>query len=101
MLGDYPPPFWGNPSEDELFDYCHYILVISKMETEIPIIALAYIERLLLKTGVLLNFSNWRKLVLATMILGSKVSVRSDVLRSGMMIVLRIITSLKFFLNFH
>ncbi len=74
MIGAYPAEFWGNPSEDELFDYTHYILVVSKMETEIPIISLAYVERLLMKTGVLLNYSNWRKVVLATMILASKVS---------------------------
>lgn len=73
MLGAYPPAFWGNPSEEEIFEYCHYILVVSKMETEIPILALAYVERLLVKTGVLLNFANWRKVVLATMILASKI----------------------------
>ena len=73
VMGEYPPHFWGNPVEDELFEFCHYILIVSKMETEIPILALAYVERLLLKTGLLLNFANWRKLVLTAMILASKI----------------------------
>ncbi len=78
VMGEYPPHFWGNPVEEELFEFIYYILVVSKMETEIPILALAYIERLLLKTGLLLNFSNWRKLVLTSLILASKVGGVSE-----------------------
>ena len=42
------------------------------MEKEIPIIALIYLERLLLRTGILMNKMNWRRLVLITMIISSK-----------------------------
>jgi hypothetical protein len=43
------------------------------MENEIPIICLVYLERLLMKTGILLTVDNWRKLTLICLILGSKV----------------------------
>jgi hypothetical protein len=45
----------------------------SKMENEIPIICLVYIERLLTKTGLLINKDNWRKLVLISLCIGSKI----------------------------
>ena len=43
------------------------------MEKEAPIIALIYLERLLLKTGALLNHWNWRRLVLITLIEAGKI----------------------------
>jgi hypothetical protein len=43
------------------------------MEKEIPLMALAYIERLLTKVGVLMNHWNWRRIVLITLIEASKV----------------------------
>ena len=61
------------PSELDIFEYCKYVTTSSKMENEIPIISLVYIERLLLKTGLLLNKYNWRRLALITLCLGSKI----------------------------
>ena len=61
------------PSEAEIFEYCKYVTTSSKMENEIPIISLVYIERLLLKTGLLLNKFNWKRLTLVTLCLGSKI----------------------------
>lgn len=61
------------PSEAEIFEYCKYVTTSSKMENEIPIISLVYIERLLLKTGLLVNKYNWRRLALVTLCLGSKI----------------------------
>ena len=43
------------------------------MEKEIPIIALVYIERLLIKSGFGLNIKNWRKITLTALIMGSKI----------------------------
>ena len=43
------------------------------MEAEIPIICLAYLERLLLKTGVLITTENWKRFTLIALCLGSKV----------------------------
>lgn len=61
------------PSIELLFKYCMYVIVTSKMEKEIPIIALIYLERLLQRTGVLVNETNWRRLILITFILASKI----------------------------
>jgi hypothetical protein len=43
------------------------------MEKEIPIIALVYLERLLERTGILMNNYNWRRLALTTLCLASKI----------------------------
>lgn len=43
------------------------------MESEIPIICLVYLERLVLKTGILLTIDNWRRLTLISLCLASKV----------------------------
>jgi hypothetical protein len=44
-----------------------------KMEKEIPLIAMVYIERLLTKTGLLINHMNWRRIVLIALCIGSKI----------------------------
>ena len=38
------------PTENEIYTYAKYILLSAKMEKEAPIIALIYLERLMLKT---------------------------------------------------
>ena len=43
------------------------------MEKEIPILCLVYIERFLKKSGLLMNFSNWKRLTLISLILASKI----------------------------
>jgi len=43
------------------------------MEKEIPILCLIYIERFLTKTGLLMNYANWKRLTLITLILASKI----------------------------
>ena len=62
-----------SPTEDDIVDYCKYITISCKMENEIPIICLIYIERLLLATGILLNKFNWQRMVLCCLCLGSKI----------------------------
>ena len=61
------------PSEDEVYYYCKYVILSSKMEKEIPILALVYIERFLTKTGMLINHCNWRRIALITLIIASKI----------------------------
>lgn len=56
-----------------VYKYCRYVVIASKMEKEIPIIALVYLERLLTRTGILINQENWRRLVLTTLCLASKI----------------------------
>jgi hypothetical protein len=61
------------PCEAEVFEYCKYVTTSCKMENEIPIICLVYIERLLTKTGLLINKDNWRRLTLISLCIGSKI----------------------------
>ena len=62
-----------NPYFDDIFNYIKYVWFKSKMESEIPIISLIYIEKLLRKCGVLVNYHNWRRIVLITLWIGSKI----------------------------
>ena len=43
------------------------------MEKEIPILCLVYIERFLTKSGLLMNYANWKRLTLISLILASKI----------------------------
>ena len=61
------------PHEDEVYYYSKYVVLSSKMEKEIPLMALTYIERLLTKVGILMNHWNWRRILLTTLIVASKI----------------------------
>lgn len=61
------------PTEAHIVDYCKYVTISCKMENEIPIIALIYVERLLLTTGILLNKYNWQRMLLCCLCLASKI----------------------------
>ena len=61
------------PSFDLCYSYCRYVVIASKMEKEIPIVALVYLERLLERTGILVNNLNWWRLILTTLCLASKI----------------------------
>ena len=65
--------FQGSPTLEELYYYCKYIIVSGRMEKEIPILCLVYIERFLTKSGILMNFANWKRLTLISLILASKI----------------------------
>ena len=62
-----------NPTLEELYYYCKYVIISGRMEKEIPILCLVYIERFLTKTGILLNHLNWRRLTLISLCLASKI----------------------------
>ena len=62
-----------NPTIEEMYYYCKYVIISGKMEKEIPILCLVYIERFLTKTGLLMNFANWKRIVLICLILASKI----------------------------
>jgi hypothetical protein len=61
------------PTEADIVDYCKYVTISCKMENEIPIICLIYIERLLMSTGILLNRYNWQRLLLCCLCMASKI----------------------------
>ena len=62
-----------DPTLEELYYYCKYIIIQGRMEKEIPILCLIYIERFLTKSGLLMNYSNWKRLTLISLILASKI----------------------------
>lgn len=61
------------PSQEDIAAYATYITCACKMENEIPVIALIYIERLLRKTGILVNKYNWKRITLMCLCVASKV----------------------------
>ena len=65
--------FVAMPSEAYIADYCKYVTISCKMENEIPVVCLVYLEKLLLSTGILLNKWNWKRTVLICMCLASKI----------------------------
>ena len=50
--------YQGNPTLEELYYFCKYVIISGRMEKEIPILCLVYIERFLTKSGLLMNYSN-------------------------------------------
>ena len=59
--------------EAEIADYCKYVVIACKMENEIPVIALIYLEKLMLATGILLTRYNWQRIILICLVLASKI----------------------------
>lgn len=62
------------PNKDTISNFCKNIIITSKMEKEVTIICLIYIEKLILKSGLHLTPMNWRRIVFIALILASKVS---------------------------
>ena len=62
-----------NLSEEDIADYCKYVTISCKMENEIPIIALIYLEKLMLSTGILLTKFNGQRFTLICLVLASKI----------------------------
>lgn len=67
------PIFLQVPSEQDIYKFCKKIMICSKMEHEIPIIALLYIEKLMLRTGLLMNQINWRRFTFIALVIASKI----------------------------
>lgn len=61
------------PSEEDVYYYSKYVVLSGKMEREIPLMALVYIERFIKMTGILINHLNWRRIVMTTLIIASKI----------------------------
>jgi hypothetical protein len=56
-----------SPVFDGIFEAIKGWSTQAKMESEIPIMSLVYIERLMKKTGILINESKWSRIVLTTL----------------------------------
>ena len=61
------------PSAEDIAAYAKYVTIAAKMENEAPVIALVYIERILMKTGALINKYNWKRILLVCLCVASKV----------------------------
>ena len=48
-------------------------MIMTKMEKEIIIITLIYLERFMFNTGLLINSRNWKRLLFTAMIIASKI----------------------------
>ena len=65
----YIPP----PDPQTIFDFMADIIILTKMEKEVIILSLIYIERLIFNTGILITSRNWRRILLTAMIISSKI----------------------------
>lgn len=61
------------PTLEEIYYFCKYVIITGRMEKEIPILCLIYLERFTKKTGILINGTNWKRLALISLILASKI----------------------------
>ena len=73
MLKNYDDGYVDVPSLEELYYYCKYVIISGRMEKEIPILCLIYLERFFTKTGILMTGNNWKRLTLISLILASKI----------------------------
>ena len=71
MLVDKDKPLV--PTFSMIYDKIRQWTTCAKMESEIPVIALIYIEKLMKKSGVLMNEHNWSRLVMITLWIASKI----------------------------
>ncbi|CAI2374587.1 unnamed protein product [Moneuplotes crassus] len=60
-------------SFEQIFNTIKQLTNLAKMESEIPIMALVYMEKLMKKTGILINENNWKRIVLITLCVASKI----------------------------
>ena len=65
--------FMSSPDPQSIFEFCANIMILTKMEKDVLIISLIYIERLIFNTGFILNSRNWRKIIFISLIIASKI----------------------------
>jgi len=61
------------PTVDEVYGFINKIFTVEKLPTEVAILGLAYMERLISLTTITIHVSNWRRVIMAALILASKV----------------------------
>ena len=73
QMEQYDEEFIDLPNLEELYYYCKYVIISGRMEKEIPILCLIYLERFFTMTGILMTGRNWKRLTLIALILASKI----------------------------
>jgi hypothetical protein len=61
------------PDPQQIFEFCANIIIMTKMEKEVIMICLIYIERLIFNTGLLLNSRNWKRIIFTSLVIASKI----------------------------
>ena len=61
------------PTEEEIYNFCKNVIARSRMEKEVSILCLIYMERFIEKTGIYVSEKNWKKLLFMCLILASKI----------------------------
>ncbi|CAD8211201.1 unnamed protein product [Paramecium octaurelia] len=61
------------PTAEVVSNYCKNIIITSKMEKEVTILCLVYIERLLTQANISLEPQTWKRVVLISLIIASKI----------------------------
>jgi hypothetical protein len=56
-----------------IYEFCANVMILTKMEKEVIIITMIYIERFIFNTGLLINPRNWKRLLFTSMIIASKI----------------------------
>ena len=67
------PMNYDGPKFETVFEKIKRWATKAKMESEMPILSLIYVEKLMKKTGILINENNWERLVLITLCIASKI----------------------------
>ena len=65
----YVPP----PDPQTIFEFCANIIILTKMEKEVIVISLLYLERFIFNTGLLLTSRNWRRIMFTVLVIASKI----------------------------
>jgi hypothetical protein len=61
------------PNEEEIYNFCKNVIARSRMEKEVSILCLIYMERFIEKTGIYVSEKNWKKLLFMCLVLASKI----------------------------
>lgn len=65
-------PAFSLPTVQDIFTFAHYVYSTARLTPECAIVCLIYVERLIAKGNVLLLASNWRPVVLTSLLLACK-----------------------------
>lgn len=61
------------PDPQAIFEFAANVMILTKMEKEVIIISLIYMERFIFNTGVLINSRNWKRILFTALIVASKI----------------------------
>jgi len=61
------------PTQQDIYNFGKNFIILCRMEKEVSVICLIYLERLILSTSLYLTSLNWKKLLVTALILSSKV----------------------------